>query len=234
MLTNLSIPLCVILALIPWWSKAETNEQSIANQSLLAAVQRGDVTAVKRALALPETLKYELNPECPPRTRCKPITVAAERGDLTILKLLLDAGADPNGTTWVGDTPLIIALMNGKREAVNLLLEYKADVNQINKFGTSAFMGACMMGDEDIVAMLLANGADVNKTFSFANPATHTVHVKTTPLSAAIQLKNMEVVRLLLKQKADVSIKDGLGKNAIDYAKESNNSEIFKIFNLSQ
>jgi hypothetical protein len=214
---------------------------------ILGAVQRNDNETVKKLLGEPEAVKG-LNPECPPQTRCKPITVAVANGNMAILKMLLDAGADPNGTTSIGDTALILAIMGDQKAAIEMLLQYKADVNRTNKFGASAFTGAAGMGDYALVEKLIKHGADVNKPFPFMNPSTKQVQDNTTPLSIAVQAAQPEmmklagaqpippeinypkVVRLLLENKADPTIKDSLGKSAMDYAVQGSNTEIKDLF----
>jgi hypothetical protein len=178
----------------------------------------------------PRAVNKELDPECPPYTRCKPITFAAENGNLATLKKLLDAGADPDGDTSYGDTPLIIAIMNEHRDAVDLLLQYKADVNKTNRFGASAFTGVAAMGDVELAEKFIKHGADVDQTFPFNNPATRRVQGNTTPLSVAVQLGHTQVVKLLLQNKADPYIQDSLGKSAADYANASENAEMKEIF----
>lgn len=178
----------------------------------------------------PRAVNKELDPECPPYTRCKPITFAAENGNLTTLKKLLDAGADPDGDTSYGDTPLIIAIMSDHRDAVDLLLQYKADVNKTNRFGASAFTGVAAMGDVELVGKFIKHGADIDKTFPFNNPATRRVQGNTTPLSVAVQMGHTQVVKLLLQNKADPHIRDSLGKSAADYADSSGNAEMKEIF----
>jgi ankyrin repeat protein len=215
---------------------------------LLGAVYENDEAAVKRLLSDAGIVQRELDPQCPPNTRCKPITFATESGNLNILKMLLDAGADPNGATSIGDTPLIIAIMSEQSAALDMLLQYKADVNQMNKFGASAFTGATGMGDYALVEKFLQHGADVNKPFPFRNPITNQVQENTTPLSVAVQAAQPEmmkatdeqtpppevnypkVVKLLLENKADASIKDSLGKTAADYATQGSDPEIKALF----
>jgi hypothetical protein len=53
--------------------------------------------------------------------------IAADRGNTNVLRLLLDAGADPN-TLWPGGwTPLVRAAFAGSHGAVALLLDRGAD-----------------------------------------------------------------------------------------------------------
>ena len=208
-----------------------TNKVSEGGYHLMAAVRRNDLSAVENYLKDPEVIKKELNAKCPPYTRCKPITFAAENGNLAILKMLLDAGADPDGATSYGDTPLIIALMNNQIEVVDILLEYKADVNKTNQFGASPLMGGVWNGDKKLVEKFIANGADVNQTFPFMNPTTEQLQENTSPLSLAVQMDKAEIAEILMQNKASQTIRDSLGKTVADYAKESKNSKIRKLFN---
>ena len=58
--------------------------------------------------------------------------VATKSGHLSMVKLLLDAGADINVQDESGNTPLHYASANGKKDVVKYLLEKEADVSIVN------------------------------------------------------------------------------------------------------
>ena len=103
-----------------------------------------------------------------------PFLRAAQSGDLTLLELLLEHGADPLLATDDGTTPLMVASGIGWVEgvtyewspeqtltAVQRLLELGSDVNAQNLDGQTALMGAAHKGRNDVVQLLVDNGADV-------------------------------------------------------------------------
>ena len=82
-----------------------------------------------------------------------------------LLKLFLDAGADPNCRSHYGTTPLMLAAMNNQSESVRLLLDAGADVNLVDSFGETALICAShALTDTDTdtacIEMLLKAGAD--------------------------------------------------------------------------
>jgi uncharacterized protein len=104
-----------------------------------------------------------------------PFLRAAQSGDLVLMKLLLEGGADPNIPTEHNVTPLMVASGIGWVEgvtyewspqstldAVKLLLELKADVNaQDTLDGRTALMGAAHKGRNDVIGELVKHGADL-------------------------------------------------------------------------
>ena len=90
------------------------------------------------------------------------LILAAGRGHIEIVKLLLENGADVNSRTKDGDTALIVASKAGHTNVVKLLLERGADVNAKNRNGRMALMGATNQGHLNVVKLLLERGADVN------------------------------------------------------------------------
>ncbi len=101
-----------------------------------------------------------------------PFLRAALSGDLTVMKLLLEKGADPDIPTFAGSTALMAASgvnwMGGQTftedlatqlEAVKLCLEKGADVNAANSMGLTAVFGAANRGADDILAFLVEHGA---------------------------------------------------------------------------
>jgi ankyrin repeat protein len=99
---------------------------------------------------------------------------ASVSADLTVMRLLLEKGADPNIATFAGTTPLMAAAgvnwvggqtySEGKQflEAVELCLEKGADVNAVNSMGITAVIGAANRGSNDILELLVKKGASLD------------------------------------------------------------------------
>ena len=103
-----------------------------------------------------------------------PFLRAAQSGDLTLLRLLLEHGADPALATTNGTTPLMVAAGIGWVEGVTyewsredtlatvrLLLALGADVDAADRDGRTALHGAAHKGRNDVVRMLVDHGADL-------------------------------------------------------------------------
>ena len=101
-----------------------------------------------------------------------PFLRAAAAGDLRVMRLLLDHGADPNIATDAGTTPLMVAAgVNwavdetfdegpaALLEAVKLAHSLGNDVNARNSMGIAAIHGAANRGANDVIEYLAANGA---------------------------------------------------------------------------
>jgi len=72
--------------------------------------------------------------------------IAAHRGYVKTARRLIDAGADVNGRTGLGQTPLHVAAANGHGTVVDLLLEKGADIDEVDQFGESALAVAMRFG----------------------------------------------------------------------------------------
>lgn len=92
-----------------------------------------------------------------------PLIVVAFQGDLPLMRLLLDRGADVNHATRIRLTPLLAGI-HGRTptETSRLLLAHGADVNAADHHGQTALMAACDKGDTACVQLLLHSGAQVN------------------------------------------------------------------------
>jgi ankyrin repeat protein len=101
-----------------------------------------------------------------------PFFRAAYAGDLTVMRLLLEHGADPNIDTFTGTSPLMAAAgvnwvfnqtydegPEALLEAVKLCYELGNDVNQVNHMGVGAVHGAANRGSDDIIRFLHEKGA---------------------------------------------------------------------------
>jgi ankyrin repeat protein len=101
-----------------------------------------------------------------------PFLRAAAAGDVDVMKLLLEHGADPSIATNAGTTPLMVAAgvnwavaetfdlgNEALLEAVKLAHALGNDVNAVNSMGIAAIHGAANRGANDVIEYLAANGA---------------------------------------------------------------------------
>jgi uncharacterized protein len=104
-----------------------------------------------------------------------PFLTAALAGDVTVMRLLLQHGADPKIGTFAGTSPLMAAAgvnwvvaqtwTEGPEqllEAVRLCRELGMDVNQANSMGITALHGAANRGSNDIIRYLVEQGANLS------------------------------------------------------------------------
>jgi uncharacterized protein len=101
-----------------------------------------------------------------------PFLRAAAAGDLQVMRLLLEHGADPNIATYAGTTPLMVAAgvnwafaetydegPEALLAAVKLTHELGNDLNAVNSMGVAAIHGAANRGANDVIEYLAAHGA---------------------------------------------------------------------------
>ena len=90
-------------------------------------------------------------------------------GDPTVIRRLLEAGADANERLPNGESALMMAARTGNAEALELLIERGADVNAAEKLrGTTPLMWAVAYRHPAAVAALIEHGADVSARSSTA------------------------------------------------------------------
>lgn len=85
------------------------------------------------------------------------LMLAALKGDMADVKLLLDRGARLNQPGW---TALHYAASGPDAKIVQLLIERGAEIDARSPNGTTPLMMAAQYGSEDSVAVLLNRGAD--------------------------------------------------------------------------
>ncbi len=131
--------------------------------------------------------------------------LAAERGDLTAMEILLRRGADVDETTWDGVSALMYSSSAGDLEAVALLLAHGADVNREPDNGMTALIGAVRAGSYQVAELLLENGADPD----------HIDNDGLNSLMYATAYNFDDIVDLLLYNGADHSLRDRLSSSAM-------------------
>ena len=147
-----------------------------------------------------------------------PLSLAAYRGQVSVVKMLLEAGAKINvGKEWQ-QTPLIAACVNfpgtdrteeDRRQIIRLLLDGGADL-EFNESGATGLVWAGADAKPETIRLLLDAGIPVD-----ACDASRT----TALMTAAASNSNPETVALLLEKGADPKLRSREGCTALDYAR---------------
>uniref|UniRef100_A0A8C4Y6P3 Protein phosphatase 1 regulatory subunit n=2 Tax=Gopherus evgoodei TaxID=1825980 RepID=A0A8C4Y6P3_9SAUR len=116
-----------------------------------------DVAAAKREeeeLMLQDTRQWlnagHIDDTRHPKTGASALHVAAAKGYIEVMRLLLQAGYDPNVRDKDGWTPLHAASHWGVEEACRLLVEHLCDMDTLNNVGQRP----CDLADEDTLSLL--------------------------------------------------------------------------------
>ncbi|MFN0279662.1 MAG: TonB family protein [Pyrinomonadaceae bacterium] len=114
-----------------------------------------------------------------------------EELNLESLKLLLEAGADPNVNDRRGITPLMIAAFRGRVAFVGLLLKKGAKVDAMDQKGYSAFSYAKANGDKETIKLLeTAGGKGIEVEKSALPGRLSPIDVLPKPLNIATEAKS--------------------------------------------
>lgn len=156
-----------------------------------------------------------------------PLQLAAAKGSVPVVDLLLQARADVNApaTHARQKTALQGAAKTSRTDLVEKLLDAGADINALpsREWGTTALQAAVDSGSSTMVRLLLSRGADVNGPPSSAYGA--------TALQKAVINGNLVITSLLLKHGADVNAPAGRshGRTALEAAAEHGRLDILYL-----
>ena len=89
------------------------------------------------------------------------LMIACMKGNIDVINVLLNAGADHSIVDTDGKTWIHYAVRGGSsKETLQVIINHGADVNATNKNNLTALMIACMKGYIDAIDVLLSAGAD--------------------------------------------------------------------------
>ncbi|QEY22439.1 hypothetical protein D0S48_18235 [Psychrobacillus sp. AK 1817] len=197
----------ILLALLTMTKSLKTDYDFI-NSALKEASQQGQLNIVKTILESERVYQYI--------GQFTPLMLSSSRGHLEIMKMLMDAGFDPNLKGFKEQTALMEASLSGKVEAMNLLIQRNADINLRDRDGKTALIMSIEEGHVDVVVGLLENGA---------NPYLCSKDKYGNSLNAlmwAAYKKNEEIMNVLLDVGVNPNLKNEIGESAIFLAIEDN------------
>lgn len=140
--------------------------------ALIAAIRSDDINKVRERLKLGDDPNFDLTAcmydcDCGECEECNDgcevtisggstaLEIAARRGNASIVKELIDAGANPNGPNSLSTSPLVMAIMGRHRAAAEVLMAAGADpkrmaMNDNERYDTPA-VHARRAGLDDLV-----------------------------------------------------------------------------------
>lgn len=137
----------------------------------------------------------------------KSLIIAASRGHLPIVNILLDASIDVNAQDKELGSPLQAAAHCGTGEIIKLLLNAGANIDAKGGTYGVALNAAAFHGLETVVVQLLNAGANVNAECPFG-----------FPLQSVASQDYQAIADLLLKAGADVNANGGIYGSALQAA----------------
>ena len=161
-----------------------------------------------------------------------PLIAASNAGNTKIVSKLISLGADVNYISKKSGINAISAgVMTGAIDVAKILIDAGANIEQgvtdpENLYeNMTPLMWAANRGYVDIVQLLIDSGADLDKVDS--NNVTAIMYVTSG------SEKDLEVFKVLIKQKPNIEIRDWRGRNVIDEARDrcnnSNNPQMKEL-----
>ena len=151
-----------------------------------------------------------------------PLHFAVERGDVELIEILLENGANICIQDNNGLSPLHLASERRNYIIVEKMLLFSngALENLIDNNGVSHLHIACIVNNVDIVNRYLQSGVQVNLATKNGE----------TPLHFAVKFNCVATVKLLLKNNADITVQEITnGLTPLHVASENQNNEIINI-----
>lgn len=173
-------------------STVSSATQPSINESLIKDVDNGSVPAVEQDLTKGADVNAIVGQYC-----STALNTAGYKGNLPMIRLLLDHGANVNAVQKNCLTPLTEAAAAGHADAVALLIERGANPSLADGFGHTPLMEAAPH-HADVLRILLDHGVDVNAKDSVGG----------TALMNAVISDNRDAALLLIEHGADVNARD--------------------------
>jgi ankyrin repeat protein len=152
-----------------------------------------------------------------------PLFDAASRGDLGVVKELLDDQTEVDERGRYGETPLMAAALAGKAAVAELLIAHGADTMARNEGGLTPLHAAAYSGSEEVAQLLLDHGARLEDSANVSGA---------TPLIVASEENHVAVAKLLITHGANLSIPDRDGFTALTMAWMKKRTEMVRLLKL--
>lgn len=180
------------------------------------------------------------------------LMVAASKGLETEIERLISLGANVDGESYQGATPLIFAVVNNQLGSVLKLLEYNADVNKMTEEFETPLIIAVKNRNLEIAEALIRYGADINLADNYGAGPLHYAALNgsfyvtdlliyyeadcnrkandgTTPLMAAIWAGYADIADILFQNGANLEARDNAGYTPFLIAAQNGDTLIMEL-----
>ena len=161
--------------------------------SLFLAARHNHPEVVKVLLSYDADLEIDT-----PIQRGSALSVATERGNTEVVRLLLEAGANVNHRSRPNFSPLQWAVVENREDILRILMKYNPKVNLVDEDGDTALHCVNSKTSVMIVNILDVGGADPN----IRNKENE------TPICKAVWFNNSNIVKYLANE-AKLDIQGG-------------------------
>ena len=199
--------------------KSSTNEKVISKKEEVKTMKILEAVTAKKSIAEVEKSIKAGQSDINERNAKgeSPLLIATHENNVALAQLLIDNGADVNLQDHIQDSPYLYAAAQGKTEILRYILAHSKPNQKIyNRFGGNALIPAAEKGHLENVKMLLEDGqVDID----------HQNNYGYTALIEAVALRDgsahyQEIVKTLLRYKANTELRDNNNLTALDYAKQ--------------
>eukprot|EP00833_Pecoramyces_ruminatium_P013124 jgi/Orpsp1_1/1187156/evm.model.d7180000055804.1 len=166
-----------------------------------------------------------------------PLTFSSETNNMTMVKFLIENGAEIDLDNLEGNTPLHMACKRNQHNIINYLIDHGSNINIQNHDGDTPLMIACFEKNFETVQYLVEHGADVNIKNNEGNNALykaccdlkiikylveHEIDINNrnkdneTALLRGCEFSSDEEVKYLIEHGADITAENRQGNTALN------------------
>lgn len=183
-------------------------------KTLNYACMRNDINAVKEKLK--DCKQTILNKKGPDKKT--PLHIACLNGNVEIVKLLVEAGADVK-VKYHGQTPFALACMKGDMETVKYFIHKGEDVNEVMVRKEMPLHLISGSGNKEIMEYILERVNNINAVTSWKYSALH----------YAVEGDNVAGAKVLIDKGLDLEIVDKYKRSALSLACNRNKPEMVAL-----
>ncbi|TGV04730.1 ankyrin repeat domain-containing protein [Flavivirga rizhaonensis] len=136
------------------------------------------------------------------------IQIAIENGDLELVKKMIENGENIDCIGEWKQTLLMKAIQAGKEDIALYLINKNADITKVDDDNSSALFKTSFYGLTNIAKILLDKGVDVNQKG----------YREMTTLMMASSRNQLDLVKFLIKKDAKINLQCNSGYTALTYA----------------
>lgn len=190
----------------------------LAASGMTGMAQASDLDTYARALvsdnasAMVDLIFKGFNPNTlDPKGRPGLVAALQQDSPRVYAVLLKSPGIDVNVASAQGETPLMMACIKGELKTAKVLIERGADINREGWTPLHYAVSTDKPETLKIIQLLLEGSAYIDASSPNGS----------TPLMLAAQYSSEDVVDFLIKEGADVVVRNHLGLTAVDFAKKA-------------